>query len=53
VAKRLVVCAWSNRFVNVPIPLVIEQRRCLDPAGEEWQRVLEATRQRTLMGAAG
>jgi 6-phosphofructokinase 1 len=48
---NMVVCAWSNRFVNVPIPLVIEARRYLDPAGEEWQRVLETTGQRALMRA--
>jgi len=42
---NMVVGAWSNRFVNVPIPLVIEGRRRLDPAREEWQRVLESTGQ--------
>ncbi|MEW6268142.1 MAG: ATP-dependent 6-phosphofructokinase [Thermodesulfobacteriota bacterium] len=48
---NMVVCAWSNRFANVPIPLVIAERRYLDPAGEEWQRVLETTGQRALMRA--
>jgi len=42
---NMLVSAWSNRFVNVPIPLAIEGRRQLDPAGEEWQRVMESTGQ--------
>ena len=40
-----------NRFVHVPIPLAIDGRRCLDPGGEEWQRVLESTGQRSLQRA--
>ncbi|HEY8515843.1 MAG TPA: ATP-dependent 6-phosphofructokinase [Candidatus Binatia bacterium] len=48
---NMVVCAWSNRFANVPIPLVVAERRYLDPAGEEWQRVLEATGQRAYLHA--
>lgn len=32
-------------FVHVPIPLAVAQSRTLDPVGEEWQRVLEATGQ--------
>ena len=42
---NVVVSAWSDRFVLVPIPLAIDGRRTLDPAGEEWQRVLESTGQ--------
>ena len=45
---NMVVSAWSNRFVHVPIPLAIEGRRCLDPSGEEWQRVLESTGQMSI-----
>jgi 6-phosphofructokinase 1 len=49
----MVVCAWSNRFVHVPIALVTGERRCLDPTGEEWQRVLESTGQRYARETAG
>ncbi len=46
----LVVGSWSGRFVHVPTRLVTEERRQLDPEGEEWQRVLDTTGQDTLMG---
>lgn len=45
----LVVGSWSGRFVHVPIRLVTEVRRQLDPEGEDWQRVLDTTGQHTLM----
>jgi 6-phosphofructokinase 1 len=43
---NLVVSSWNEHFVHVPIPLAIGGRRCLDPSGEDWQRVLESTGQR-------
>jgi 6-phosphofructokinase 1 len=48
----VIVGAWANRFVHVPIPLAVRERRMLDPHGEEWQRVLEATGQPPLVGRA-
>ncbi len=42
---NVVVSSWSDRYVHVPIPLAIGGRRTLDPAGEDWQRVLESTGQ--------
>jgi 6-phosphofructokinase 1 len=40
---NILVGWWNQRFVHVPIPLAVRAPRRLDPAGEEWQRVLEAT----------
>ncbi|HLK12395.1 MAG TPA: ATP-dependent 6-phosphofructokinase [Candidatus Binatia bacterium] len=49
---NVVIGWWNQRFVHVPIPLAVRAPRRLDPAGEEWQRVLEATGQPgTLLGA--
>lgn len=42
---NLVVSFWNDRYVHVPIPLAVDHCRKLDPAGEDWQRVLEATGQ--------
>jgi 6-phosphofructokinase 1 len=47
---NMLVGSWNNRFVHVPIPLAVATRRHLDPRGEEWQRVLEATGQPASMG---
>ena len=41
----MLVGAWSGRFTHVPIPLAIASRHCLDPRGDDWQRVLESTGQ--------
>jgi 6-phosphofructokinase 1 len=49
---NLVVSSWNEHFVHVPIPLAIGGRRCIDPYGEEWQRVLESTGQRSTMHTA-
>lgn len=49
---NLVVSSWNEHFVHVPIPLAIGGRRCLDPYGEEWQRVLESTGQRSSLHEA-
>lgn len=45
---NMLVGSWNGRFVHVPIPLATTGRRQLDPAGEEWQRVLETTGQPAL-----
>jgi 6-phosphofructokinase 1 len=50
---NVVVGMWNQRFVHVPIPLAVRERRVLDPAGEDWQRVLETTGQRRALAASG
>ena len=39
----MVVGFWNEQFVHVPISLAVARRKQLDPQGEVWQRVLEAT----------
>jgi 6-phosphofructokinase 1 len=48
---NMVVGYWNQRFVHVPIALAVRRRRQLDPQGEAWQRVLEATVQPAMMRA--
>jgi 6-phosphofructokinase 1 len=38
---------WNRAFTHVPIELAVGRPRRLDPAGEEWQRVLQITGQPT------
>jgi 6-phosphofructokinase 1 len=40
-----VVGRWHGRFVHVPIPLAIRARNQVDPNGDLWMSVLEATGQ--------
>ena len=42
---RVMVGHWRQRFVHVPMRLVIAGRRQIAPEGELWQRVLDATGQ--------
>ena len=42
---EMVVGFWNHRFTHVPISLAVSRRKQVDPAGEIWQRVLEATGQ--------
>ncbi len=44
---NVLVSSWNDHYVHVPIPLAVARRRRLDPDGEDWQRVLEATGQGT------
>ena len=46
-AGRTAVVAgrWHGRFVNLPIPLVTASRNQVDPSGDLWLSVLEATGQ--------
>ena len=46
-AGRTAVVAgrWHGRFVNLPIPLVTSSRNQVDPRGDLWLSVLEATGQ--------
>ncbi|MGE3540349.1 MAG: ATP-dependent 6-phosphofructokinase [Candidatus Tectimicrobiota bacterium] len=42
---NMMVSYWNQHYVHVPIALAVAQRRQLDPLGEVWQSVLEATGQ--------
>ena len=37
------VVRWRRRFVHVPMPLIISKRNQVDPDGDLWMSVLEAT----------
>jgi 6-phosphofructokinase 1 len=41
----MVVGFWNRHFTHVPVSLAVAHRKCIDPAGPLWQRVLEATGQ--------
>lgn len=41
----LVIGAWHNRFVHIPLSEVIKRRETLDPDGPIWRSVLESTGQ--------
>ncbi|BCB81795.1 ATP-dependent 6-phosphofructokinase [Phytohabitans flavus] len=47
----MVVGRWHGRFVNIPIPLAISRRNTVDPNGDLWLSVLEATGQPHEWGA--
>jgi 6-phosphofructokinase 1 len=40
---------WNQHFTHLPIALAVSRRKQLDPSGEIWQRVLEATGQPATM----
>jgi 6-phosphofructokinase 1 len=42
---EMMVGSWRNRFVHVPIPLAVASRNQVDPDGDLWMSVLEATGQ--------
>jgi 6-phosphofructokinase 1 len=46
---ELVVGMWRNRFVHVPLPLAVAGRNQVDPEGDLWMSVLEATGQPTFL----
>ena len=41
----MVVGRWHGRFVHLPIPLATDSRNQVDPDGDLWMSVLEATGQ--------
>ncbi|MEM7584390.1 MAG: ATP-dependent 6-phosphofructokinase [Acidobacteriota bacterium] len=43
--SRMMVGFWNNNFIHVPLALVADRSKTLDPGGETWQRVLETTGQ--------
>jgi 6-phosphofructokinase 1 len=47
---ELVVGPWHRRFVHIPIPLAISHRSKVDPEGDLWMSVLEATGQPARFG---
>jgi 6-phosphofructokinase 1 len=49
---EMVVGSWRNRFVHVPIPLAVASRNQVDPDGDLWMSVLEATGQPPSFAAA-
>ena len=42
---EVVVGRWHGRFVHIPIPVAISRRSTVDPDGDLWLSVLEATGQ--------
>jgi 6-phosphofructokinase 1 len=42
---EMVVGRWHGRFVHIPIPLAVSHRNQVDPNGDLWMSVLEATGQ--------
>jgi 6-phosphofructokinase 1 len=48
----MLVSTWHNHFVHVPIPLSVEHRRRVDPQGDLWRAVREATGQNSLINQA-
>jgi 6-phosphofructokinase 1 len=45
-----VIGRWRGRFVHVPMSLAIRQRNTVDPHGDLWMSVLEATGQPRMFG---
>jgi 6-phosphofructokinase 1 len=45
-----VVVRWRRRFVHVPMPLITSHRNQVDPDGDLWMSVLEATGQPSTFG---
>ena len=44
-AQAMVVGRWHGRFVHIPIPVATGGRNQVDPNGDLWMSVLEATGQ--------
>jgi 6-phosphofructokinase 1 len=49
---EMVVGRWHGRFVHIPIALAISSRNQVDPEGDLWMSVLEATNQPPRFGLA-
>ena len=48
---EMVVGRWHGRFVHIPMPLAVSHRNQVDPDGDLWLAVLEATGQPRSFGA--
>ena len=46
----MVVARWHHRYVHLPMSLVTRGRRKVDPSGDLWRSVIEATGQPVRMG---
>ncbi len=46
----MIVGSWNGQLTHVPIPLAVEGRKQVEPAGELWRTVLETTGQGSLVG---
>lgn len=42
---ELIIGKWHGTFVHLPIALAVSRRQCIDPHGELWATVLDATGQ--------
>ena len=42
---ELIIGKWHGRFCHIPIKLAVSQRQCVDPYGELWSAVIDATGQ--------
>jgi 6-phosphofructokinase 1 len=42
---EMIIGRWHGRFVHVPMPLAIRDRKRVDPGEELWLSVVEATGQ--------
>ncbi|MBV8377751.1 MAG: ATP-dependent 6-phosphofructokinase [Verrucomicrobia bacterium] len=49
---NMLVGRWHDTFVHIPLRIVISDRRRIDPRGDVWRSVLEATGQPRNMSAA-
>jgi 6-phosphofructokinase 1 len=50
---KMLVEYWNQHFIHVPMKLAVAHRKQLDPNGEVWQCVLEATGQPATMVGQG
>jgi 6-phosphofructokinase 1 len=47
---NMVVGQWNHQFVHIPIELLVHGRKQVEPSGDLWRSVLEATGQPSLAG---
>ena len=42
---EIIIGKWHGRFCHIPIKLAVSERQCVDPHGEMWSAVIDATGQ--------
>jgi 6-phosphofructokinase 1 len=47
---EIIIGRWHRRFVHIPMTMAIERRNTVDPDGDLWMSVLEATGQPPVIG---
>ncbi len=47
---EIIIGRWHRRFVHIPMKMAIERRNTVDPDGDLWMSVLEATGQPPVIG---